>query len=112
MAAGDPDELAEAAAEQLIARWGVLFRDLARRENLTIAWRDLLWACRRLEARGTIRGGRFVSGFSGGVYLTWNVTGHVHIIATASAPPNAVISGIFFGPGATGGGVPSRGSVK
>jgi ATP-dependent helicase Lhr and Lhr-like helicase len=65
MAAGDPDELAEAAAEQLIARWGVLFRDLARRENLAIAWRDLLWACRRLEARGTIRGGRFVSGFSG-----------------------------------------------
>lgn len=44
-----------------------------------------------------------VSGFSGGVYLTWNVTGHVQIIATASAPPNAVISGIFFGPGATGG---------
>jgi hypothetical protein len=44
-----------------------------------------------------------VSGFSGGVYLTWNITGHVHIVATASAPPNAVISGIFFGSGATGG---------
>ena len=47
---------------------------------------------------------QLVSGFSGGVYLTWNITGHVHIVAIASAPPNAVISGIFFGNGATGGG--------
>jgi ATP-dependent Lhr-like helicase len=30
-----------------------------------VSWRDLLWAMRRMEARGTIRGGRFVSGFSG-----------------------------------------------
>jgi ATP-dependent Lhr-like helicase len=65
MAAEDPDELAEAVAEQLIARWGVVFRDLMTRENLAVSWRDLLWAMRRMEARGTIRGGRFVSGFSG-----------------------------------------------
>ncbi len=62
---GDPDELAEAAAEQLIARWGVVFRDLIRRENLAVSWREVLWALRRMEARGTIRGGRFVAGFSG-----------------------------------------------
>ncbi len=62
---GDPDELAEAAAEQLIARWGVVFRDLIRRENLAVSWREVLWAFRRMEARGTIRGGRFVAGFSG-----------------------------------------------
>jgi ATP-dependent Lhr-like helicase len=65
MAAEDPDELAEAVAEQLIARWGVVFRDMMTRENLAVSWRDLLWAMRRMEARGTIRGGRFVSGFSG-----------------------------------------------
>jgi ATP-dependent Lhr-like helicase len=65
MAAEDPDELAEAVAEQLVARWGVVFRDLMTRENLAVSWRDLLWAMRRMEARGTIRGGRFVSGFSG-----------------------------------------------
>jgi ATP-dependent Lhr-like helicase len=61
----DRDELAEAVAEQLAVRWGVVFRDLAVRENLAVSWRDVLWAFRRMEARGTIRGGRFVSGFSG-----------------------------------------------
>jgi ATP-dependent helicase Lhr and Lhr-like helicase len=64
-AAEDPDELAEAVAEQLLARWGVVFRDLMTRENIAVSWRDLLWAMRRMEARGTIRGGRFVAGFSG-----------------------------------------------
>jgi ATP-dependent Lhr-like helicase len=61
----DPDELAEAVAEQLAARWGVVFRGLVVRENLAVPWRDVLWALRRMEARGTIRGGRFVAGFSG-----------------------------------------------
>ncbi len=64
----DRDELAEAVAEQLAARWGVVFRDLAVRESLAVSWRDLLWAFRRLEARGTMRGGRFVAGFSGEQY--------------------------------------------
>jgi ATP-dependent Lhr-like helicase len=64
----DRDELAEAVAEQLAARWGVVFRDVAVRENLAIPWRDVLWAFRRMEARGTMRGGRFVSGFSGEQY--------------------------------------------
>ena len=61
----DPDELAEAVAEQLAVRWGVVFRDLAVRENLAVPWREVLWALRRMEARGTVSGGRFVSGFSG-----------------------------------------------
>ncbi len=65
LAPGDPDELAEAVAEQLAARWGVVFRSLVVRENLAVPWRDVLWALRRMEARGTIRGGRFVAGFSG-----------------------------------------------
>jgi ATP-dependent Lhr-like helicase len=61
----DPDELAEAVAEQLAARWGVVFRDLLVRENLAVPWREVLWALRRMEARGTVSGGRFVHGFSG-----------------------------------------------
>jgi ATP-dependent Lhr-like helicase len=65
MVAEEPDELAEAVAEQLAVRWGVVFRDLVARENLAVPWRDVLWAFRRMEARGTIRGGRFVAGFSG-----------------------------------------------
>lgn len=61
----DRDELAEAVAEQLLVRWGVVFRELLVRETLAIPWRDLLWALRRMEARGTARGGRFVNGFVG-----------------------------------------------
>lgn len=61
----DPDELAEAVAEQLLARWGVVFRDLRAMETLAVPWREVLWALRRLEARGVIRGGRFVTGFTG-----------------------------------------------
>jgi ATP-dependent Lhr-like helicase len=56
---------ATAFADQLLARWGVLFRDLLARESLAPPWRDLLPVLRRKEAQGEIRGGRFVSGFSG-----------------------------------------------
>src|SRR5690606_4197887 len=59
------DERTEAFARQLLARWGVVFRDLTARETLAPSWRDLLKVLRRLEARGEIRGGRFVAGFLG-----------------------------------------------
>ena len=52
-------------AKLLLDRWGVVFRDLLSREPLAPAWRDLLIAYRRMEARGEIRGGRFISGFVG-----------------------------------------------
>jgi ATP-dependent Lhr-like helicase len=68
VATEDVDELAEAVAEQLLARWGVVFHDLLTRESLTVPWREVLWALRRMEARGTIRGGRFVNGFTGEQY--------------------------------------------
>jgi len=64
----DPDELAEALAEQLLARYGVVFRDLVARETLALPWREVAWALRRMEARGTVRGGRFVTGFVGEQY--------------------------------------------
>jgi ATP-dependent Lhr-like helicase len=56
---------AEASARQLLHRYGVVFRDLLLRESSLPPWRDLLVALRRLEARGEIRGGRFVTGFVG-----------------------------------------------
>jgi ATP-dependent helicase Lhr and Lhr-like helicase len=65
---GDADALAEAVAEQLLARWGVVFRDLLARESLAVSWRNIIWALRRLEARGLVRGGRFVNGFVGEQY--------------------------------------------
>jgi ATP-dependent helicase Lhr and Lhr-like helicase len=64
----DGHDLAEAVAEQLLNRWGVVFRDLAVRDSLRLPWRELQWALRRLEDRGLVRGGRFVAGFSGEQY--------------------------------------------
>jgi ATP-dependent Lhr-like helicase len=61
----DVDELAEAVAWQLLLRWGVVFRDVYLKERLAVPWREILWALRRLEARGLIRGGRFVTGVTG-----------------------------------------------
>src|SRR5207253_9804797 len=59
------DARTEAFARQLLSRWGVVFRDLLAREVLSPPWRNLLMVLRRMEARGEIRGGRFVSGFLG-----------------------------------------------
>jgi ATP-dependent Lhr-like helicase len=52
-------------ARQLLRRYGVVFRDLLARESLVQSWRDLLVQYRRMELQGEIRGGRFVSGFTG-----------------------------------------------
>ena len=59
-------ETAEQIARSLLKRYGVIFwRMLAREADWLPPWRELLMACRRLETRGEIRGGRFVAGFSG-----------------------------------------------
>ena len=42
-----------------------MFGDVYLNERLAVPWRELLWALRRLEARGLIRGGRFVTGMTG-----------------------------------------------
>ena len=62
-----PEDLAEAVAHQLLACWGVVFRDLAHHPASPTAtpWRDILKALRRFEDRGLVRGGRFVSNMSG-----------------------------------------------
>ncbi len=64
-AAGVPQHRDEAMARQLLRRYGVVFRELLARETQTPPWRTLLPIYRRLEARGEIRGGRFVAGFIG-----------------------------------------------
>ena len=68
---GDPvsdAERAERFAWQLLRRYGVVFRDLLARESQAPPWRVLLPIYRRLEARGEIRGGRFVAGLVGEQY--------------------------------------------
>jgi ATP-dependent Lhr-like helicase len=72
-AAGAGERPAEEAVEHvvrtLLRRWGVIFWKLLAREAAWLpSWRDILMCCRRLEARGEIRGGRFVAGFSGEQY--------------------------------------------
>ena len=62
------EQVAEAIAWQLLRRYGVVFRRLVQRETLLAPWREILRVYRRLEARGEIRGGRFVGGFSGEQY--------------------------------------------
>jgi len=62
--AGDAP-VVESVAWTLLRRYGVVFRRLLTREAGAVPWRDLAQVYRRLEARGEIRGGRFVGGFSG-----------------------------------------------
>ena len=62
----DPvEDRTEAVARQLLLRYGILFPEMLPRESLFAGWRSLARILRRLEARGEIRGGRFVSGFIG-----------------------------------------------
>jgi len=64
--AAEPSEAQlEAIARVLLRRYGVVFKQALARESRLPPWRDLLGALRRLEARGDVRGGRFVAGFSG-----------------------------------------------
>ena len=64
-AAEERDAALEIQAWTLLRRYGVVFRRLLAREAIAAPWRELAGVYRRLEARGEIRGGRFVSGMSG-----------------------------------------------
>ena len=64
-AAALADPQVEHVARVLLRRYGVVFRALLAREDHLPPWRELFYVYRRLEARGEIRGGRFVTGFSG-----------------------------------------------
>jgi ATP-dependent helicase Lhr and Lhr-like helicase len=59
------EEAQEVFARTLLRRYGVMFRRLLERESLKVSWFELGRVYRRLEARGEIRGGHFVSGVSG-----------------------------------------------
>jgi ATP-dependent Lhr-like helicase len=59
------EDAVHALAWTLLARYGVVYRRVLARESSGVPWRDLARVYRTLEARGEIRGGRFVSGMSG-----------------------------------------------
>jgi ATP-dependent Lhr-like helicase len=81
------DETVEQVARSLLRRWGVVFwRLLAREADWLPPWRDLLACFRRLEARGEIRGGRFVAGFTGEQYAAPEAIG---LLRDARRKPNS-----------------------
>ena len=61
----DPQKAIESVCNMLLQRYGVVFRELLARECILPRWRDMLINFRRMEDRGEIRGGRFISGFIG-----------------------------------------------
>ncbi|MBV9073465.1 MAG: DEAD/DEAH box helicase, partial [Acidobacteria bacterium] len=63
--ATDRNAAVEAACRMLLDRYGVVFRELLARESVLPKWRELLLCFRRMEDRGEVRGGRFVSTFIG-----------------------------------------------
>jgi ATP-dependent Lhr-like helicase len=70
------DDSVEHVVRTLLRRWGVIFWKLLTREaDWLPSWRDILMCCRRLEARGEIRGGRFVAGFAGEQYASADAVG-------------------------------------
>ena len=70
----------EAVARTLLKRYGVVFRSLLQRESQLPPWRDLVRIYRRLEARGEIRGGRFVSGFGGEQFALPDAVGRLRAV--------------------------------
>jgi ATP-dependent Lhr-like helicase len=61
----DRGKALDATCWMLLRRYGVVFREVLTRESILPRWREVLIALRRLEDRGEIRGGRFISGFLG-----------------------------------------------
>jgi ATP-dependent helicase Lhr and Lhr-like helicase len=81
----------EAVAHKLLARYGVVFRKVLERESISVPWRDLLRVYRRMEARGELRGGRFVGGFSGEQFASTEAVQLLRSIRRA-APDETLIS--------------------
>ena len=97
-----PDSVAdqqqlEYRARTLLRRYGVVFRRLLEREANAPLWRDLLRVYRRLEARGEVRGGRFVAGMAGEQFALPEAVGQLratrreaaagHLIGISAADP-------------------------
>ena len=78
------DPRAFGVAKALLARWGVVFRTVADRESSLPPWRDIHRVLRWMEARGEVRGGRFVDGFAGEQFARADVVPALRRARTAS----------------------------
>jgi len=79
----DRSDDVEAIARTLLPRYGVVFRGVLQRESQLPPWRDLVRVYRRLEARGEIRGGRFVAGFGGEQFAAADAVGRLRAVRKA-----------------------------
>jgi len=89
--AASQSETDEVGARQLLLRYGVVFRELLLRETRIPAWRNLLRIYRELEARGEIRGGRFVDGFIGEQFALPDAVDELRRIRRESQPEPSVM---------------------
>ena len=87
----DSQDNVEAIARTLLKRYGVVFRTLLQRESHLPPWRDLVRVYRRLEARGAIRGGRFVAGFGGEQFATPDAVGRLRAVRKADKLDELVV---------------------
>jgi ATP-dependent Lhr-like helicase len=83
-------EKAEEIAWTLLKRYGVVFKRLLEREGMNLPWRVLLRIYHRLEARGEIRGGRFVAGISGEQFALPEAVGMLRAIRREGAQDSMI----------------------
>ena len=87
------DDAIESAARMLLARYGVVFRDLVARESNIPRWGALLRMLRRLEDRGEVRGGRFVNGFGGEQFALPEVVESLRALRQSDAQETITVAG-------------------
>jgi ATP-dependent helicase Lhr and Lhr-like helicase len=106
----------QSACRLLLRRYGVVFRDALPRESTIPRWRDLVGIFRRMEARGEVRGGRFLSGFGGEQYALPEALESLRELRRGSLPDEEItvsaadpmnLSGIVV-PGERVPGIPGR----
>ncbi|HEX6317673.1 MAG TPA: DEAD/DEAH box helicase [Burkholderiales bacterium] len=81
----------EQIARTLLKRYGVVFRALLQRESQLPPWRDLGRVYRRLEARGEIRGGRFVAGVGGEQFAAADAVGRLRAVRKTEKPGELIV---------------------
>jgi ATP-dependent Lhr-like helicase len=89
--ARDPVVALEATCRMLLDRYGVVFRELLARESVLPKWRELLLTFRRLEDRGEVRGGRFVSGFIGEQFALPEAVESLRAVRNAAPSGEAIV---------------------
>ncbi len=84
-------EAIEHVCHTLLRRWGVVFWKILERESKWLPpWRELLMCLRRMEARGEVRGGRFVAGFSGEQFALPEAVGALREVRRAAATKQTI----------------------